>query len=497
MLKYDFTEATTAEEIKQRLLEAEVTTIDLKYVDLPGRWHHLTLPIEFLDEKLFTKGVGFDGSSIPGFQRKVTGGDMVMIPDKTTAMEDVFWDENCVSFICDVADAKTGEPFTGDPRSVAKRAIEYAKKFFKENALAKQAGATGALFAPEFEFFIFDEVIFTKHNDSIGYKFDCEEADWNYDRSEKFGNAGFQIKHQAGYHAAPPNDKTYDLRNEMMRLLSVMDIPVKYHHHEVGGPGQCEIEILFNDLLRSADNGMWIKYVVQNLAYNNGKTATFMPKPIYGVAGSGMHVHQYLIKEDGDSAFAGDDETGFNELARAYTAGVLKHARSLSAIACASTNSYKRLVPGYEAPVWLFYGMANREAACRVPAYALPDKRRVEFRPSDATGNIYLSLAAMLMAGLSGIKQKLDPKTEGFGPYGDEGLEVMANLDPKEQKKHLIPRDFIQALHALNYDNDYLLEGGVFDKPLLDAYQTYKQTQELDKILNRPHPYELFLYYDI
>lgn len=494
MYKFDFTKETTAEEIRNRFEEEEITTVDLKYVDLPGRWHHVTLPVEFLTEKVFTQGVGFDGAAIPGFQRKVTGGDMLLIPDKNTAMEDVFWDEPCASFICDCADVKTGEPFTGDPRSVAKRALAYVREFLAKTTLS--AGAVDALFSPEYEFFIFDKVIFTKRDNALGYEFDCDEADWNYGPSE-YGNTAYQIKHQAGYHAVNPRDKSHDFRTEVMRLLTDMDIPVKYHHHEVGGPGQQEIEVLFNDLMRTADNGMWIKYVVQNLAYQNGRTATFMPKPIYGVSGSGLHFHHFLAKVDGSSAFAGDDETGFNRLARAYTAGILKHARSLAAICCASTNSYKRLVEGYEAPVWLFYGMANREAAVRVPGYAQPDKRRIEFRPSDATGNIYLSLAAIVLAGLDGIKNELDPTELGFGPFGPEGMERMSSLEGPERKSHLMPRDFVQALHALEYDHEYLKAGGVFDDDLIAAYLTYKRENEINKIVNRPHPYEIFLYYDL
>ncbi len=496
MLRYDFDADTPIAEIKEKLLADEVTTVDLKYIDLPGRWHHLTLPVESLAESLFTKGVGFDGSSIPGFQRDVTGGDMVLLPDRTTAMTDVFWDDNCVSFICDCADAASKEPFTGDPRGVAKRAVAYAKEFFKQNELAKRFAAADGLFAPEFEFFIFDEMVFTKRDDSLGYRLDCEEADWNFARSE-FGNTGYQIRHQAGYHACNPVDKTYELRNEMVRLLIEMGVPIKYHHHEVGGPGQCEIELLFDRLVRTADNGVWSKYVIQNLAYVNGKTATFMPKPIYGVAGNGMHVHQYLIKDDGDSAFAGDDSTGFNELARAYTAGILSHGRSLAAITDASTNSYKRLVEGYEAPVWLFYGMANREAACRVPAYASPQKRRVEFRSGDATANLYLMLAAMLMAGLDGIEKALDPTELGFGPYGADGTTRMAELTGQDRKDHVLPRDFVQALHALERDNEYLKRGGVFDDALISAYLKYKYDNEIAVLINRPHPYELFLYYDL
>ena len=494
MYRFDFTNETTAEEIRNRFEEEEITTVDLKYVDIPGRWHHVTLPVEFLTEQVFTRGVGFDGSAIPGFQRKVTGGDMVLIPDKATCMEDVFWDEPCASFICDCANAQTGEPFTGDPRSVAKRALAYAREFLVKNPLT--AGAVDALFSPEYEFFIFDKVVFTKRDNALGYEFDCDEADWNYGPSE-YGNAGYQIKHQAGYHAINPRDKSHDFRSEVMRLLTEMDIPVKYHHHEVGGPGQQEIEVLFDDLMRTADNGMWIKYVVQNLAYQNGRTATFMPKPLYGVSGSGLHFHQYLAASDGSSAFAGDDETGLNRLARAYTAGILKHARSLAAICCASTNSYKRLVEGYEAPVWLFYALANREAAVRVPAYAPPERRRIEFRPSDATGNIYLSLAALVLAGLDGIKDELDPAELGFGPFGPEGMERMSSLEGPERKSHLMPRDFVQALHVLANDHEYLKAGGVFDDDLIRAYIAYKQEHEITKIVNRPHPYEIFLYYDL
>jgi len=283
----------------------------------------------------------------------------------------------------------------------------------------------------------------------------------------------------------------------VMRLLIEMGIPVKYHHHEVGGPGQQEIEVLEGDLLRTADSGMWLKYVVQNLAVLAGKTATFMPKPIYGVHGSGLHLHQYLCKKDGTSAFAGEDETGFNRLARAYTAGILKHARSLAAICCASTNSYKRLVEGYEAPVWLFYALANREAAVRVPAYAPPERRRFEFRSGDATGNLYLFLAAQLLAGLDGVKDGLDPAELGFGPYGPEGVERLSALEPARRKSYLMPRDFVQALGALEADNEYLKAGGVFDDALLEAYIAYKREHEIARIVNRPHPYEFFLYYDL
>ncbi len=459
--------------------DRKVETIDLKFVSLAGRWHHLSLPVERFDASLFDDGVAFDGSSVAGYAKGATS-DMTMIPDPETAILDPFWDRPVLSLICDVYGGD-GTPYRRDPRGIARRAEEYMK----------QSGiADAAMMSPEFEFYIFDSVRHRNDPNICFYEVDSEEGAWNSDAED---SRGTQMPAKGGYHALPPRDRLYLLRDEIVRHVQEAGIPVKYHHHEGGGPGQSEIEILFYPLLRAGDVTMTIKYMVRMTADRSGRTATFMPKPLWNVAGNGMHIHQHLFK-DGVNLFW--DEGGWadlSELAHYYIGGLLQHAPALLALTNPSTNSYKRLVPGFEAPVTLIYGLANRSAAVRIPAGAkTKETKRFEFRPPDATCNIYLAMAGMLMAGLDGIRKKIDPRTAGFGPY-DQSIMTL----PKSQLKKLkhLPLSLGMALDALEADHAFLLEGGVFDSETVDVWLDMKREESLD-VRNRTHPREIELYFD-
>jgi glutamine synthetase len=461
----------------------KIEVIDFKYTDLFGRMRHLTMPASRLNEEFIKEGEAFDGSNQMGF-KMVESGDMSLIPDITTSIVDPFWEAPTISMLCSIHEADTKKHFSRDPRGIAISAYKY----MKETGIADLA-----LFGPEFEFYIFDSMTYSNEINSTSYIIESSEADWGGSSENK--SSGNKIPHHGGYHAAPPQDDLQNERNMMVKVMEESGIKVRYHHHEVGGPGQSEIEIDLQPIQNVGDAATWVKYIIKMVAKAKGKTATFMPKPLYNEAGSGMHFHQMLFKGDKPLFYDKDGYAGLSELALYYIGGVLKHGPSLLGITNPSTNSYKRLIPGFEAPVNLFFSLANRSAAIRVPKYAnKPDEKRMEFRPPDATCNIYLALAAQLMAGLDGIKNKIDPRKEGFGPI-DKNIFAL----PKEELANIksLPSSLKEAFQALKSDNEYLLQGGVFTEDILDTIINWKMDKEYNEVRNRPHPYEMRLYYDL
>ena len=472
-------------ELRDAIKEQHLEMLDLRFVDLFGAWHHVTIPAGRMNEDLMRKGVPFDGSSIPGFAR-VEGGDMVLIPDLTTALPDPFWDLPTLGIICSIAEADTYLPFANDPRTVAHRA---------EALLRSEGIADRSLWGPEFEFYIFDKIIYRDDINISYYRIDSEEADWNTD-AEEGHNLGGKIPRHGGYHAMPPLDKLYNLRAEMSRQVEEAGIPVKYHHHEVGGPGQSEIEIELLSMERAADASMLIKYITRMVARDAGKTVTYMPKPLYNEAGSGMHFHQLLVDDQGKSLFYdGEAYAGLSKLARQYIGGVLRHGRALLALTNPSTNSYKRLVPGFEAPVTLCYGLANRSAAIRIPKYVdSVTEKRMEFRPPDGTCNVYLALAAQLMAGIDGILNDIDAEEQGYGPIKGNIFDLPAG---ERDKLGIMPTNLKEALEALEQDHEFLLRGGVFTERMIQTWIETKLSRDYEAVRNRPHPYEMSLYFDM
>lgn len=459
--------------------EHDVKMVDMKFIDLWGRWHHVTVPTSEFKPDLMTAGVGFDGSSV-GF-KSVKSGDMVLVPDLSTGFLDPFWDVTTLSFICNTLEADTKELFAADPRQIARHAEEY---------MVKSGYASASIWGPELEFYVFNNVELENSVNVASYRVDSVEANWNAAE----GGHGHYIPLHGGYHANPPLDQLYNLRTHMVTLLEEAGIPVKYHHHEVGGPGQCEIETPLMGLLASADAAMMIKYVAKMAAHDEGQTVTFLPKPLYGEAGSGMHFHQQLVKGDKNLFYDPKGPNLLSQTALYYIGGLLKHAPAVLAFTNPSTNSYRRLVPGFEAPVNCFFSSGNRSAAIRVPKYATqPNKVRFEFRPPDATCNPYLAMAAQLMAGLDGIKNKIDPTVEGFGPIDDDIFSWPAE---KRASIKSLPTSLEEALNALENDNDFLLAGGVFDKAMIDNWIRSKHREDYD-VRSRPHPYEIQLYYDL
>jgi len=467
------------EEARAHVQERQFQMIDLKFADLAGRWHHVTLPASQFTEQLMRDGLGFDGSAVG--LKSVKAGDMVLLPDLSTAFRDPFWDVPTLSFICSAYEADTKLPFPRDPRNIARR----AERYMIELGIADQSR-----WGPEYEFYVFDSVAFECGVNAASYRVDSAEADWQ----SASGGLGHLIPRQGGYHVIPPKDQLYNLRTEITVVLAELGVEVKYHHHEVGGPGQCEIETPMMGLLRSGDVTQIVKYVTHMVARQHNQTATFMPKPLYGEAGSGMHFHQHLFK-DGQNAFY--DADGYGKLSPAalwYIGGLLYHGAAVLAFTNPSTNSYRRLVPGFEAPVNAFFSLGNRSAAIRVPKYAdQPDTARIEFRPPDASCNIYLALAAQLMAGLDGIQRRLDPRELGLGPIDQDVFSWS-----EEQRKTIkaLPRSLQEALDALDRDHEFLLAGGVFDKGQI-AEWIEARSEEYYDVRNRPHPYEMELYFDV
>ena len=460
-----------------------VRMVDLKFTDVPGTWQHMTLSLKALDEDAFSDGLGFDGSSIRGFQQ-IAESDMLLMPDPATAKLDPFYSERTLSVICNVIDPITREAYSRDPRYVAQKA---------ERHLASGGIADTAFFGPEAEFYVFDHVSFDQKTHSAFYEVDTSEAYWN--RGAGFGdphakpNVGHHPRSQEGYFPVPPMDTMGDLRGLMVMTLEALGVPCEFHHHEVGGPGQGEIDLRFQPLLKMADTLMLHKYIVKNVARAAGKSATFLPKPIFEENGSGMHVHQSLWKGGETLMF---DENGYallSDLALSYVAGILEHGRALMAFCAPSANSYKRLVPGYEAPVNLVHSQRNRSAAVRIPMYlSSPKAKRVEFRPPDPLTNPYLGFSAMLMAGLDGIKRNLKPGAPLDADLFDLPDEELAKISH-------VPASLAEAMDELEADHKFLLDGGVFTDDLIEEWVTYKRA-EAKEIDLRPHPWEFVQSYE-
>jgi glutamine synthetase len=469
------------EEIFKFAKDQHIEMVDFKVGDLVGRWHHVTIPASQLSESTFTEGIGIDASSYPGY-KKVSYGDMRIIPDNATFIIDPFHDLKTLSMVCDIFEPD-GTPYLRYARNIARKAEQYVASTQKKVAL----------FSPELEFYIFDELRYTSGINEASYYLDSSEAFWNTGRQQN-PNLGYKFPSQAGYHGIPPADSTFNLRSKLVKLMEESGVPVKYHHHEVG-VAQVEIEVLHETLLKAADGVMLMKYLIKNIARQSGKVATFMPKPLYQQAGNGMHVHQYLSDGHISLFYDKDGYAGLSQLALNYIAGLLKHGPALLAFTNPSTNSYKRLIPGYEAPVNLFFAAANRTAAVRIPMYDVSRQRaRIEFRPPDATCNPYLALSAMLMAGLDGIENKIDPTAEGFGPFDMDIAEM-----PEHQRANIraLPSSLEGALNALRDDHEFLLKGEVFTGDLIDAWIEYKLNKEVKPLQARPHPYEFELYSDL
>ena len=459
--------------------EHSIKMIDLKFSDLWGRWHHVTVPNSEFTIGLMNAGVGFDGSSVG--LKSVKSGDMVLVPDLSTGFIDPFWEVPTLSFICNTLEADTKELFAQDPREIIRR----AELFMRETKIADKS-----VWGPEFEFYVFNSVSFENKMNMSSYRVDSIEANWNSSQA----GLGYHIPLHGGYHAIPPKDQLFQLRTRMVTNLENIGVPIKYHHHEVGGPGQCEIETPLMELLPAADAAMIIKYVTRMTAQESGQTVTFLPKPLYGEAGNGMHFHQQLFKNNKNVFYDPKGTNLLSQTALYYIGGLLKHAPAVLAFTNPSTNSYRRLIPGFEAPINCFFSSGNRSAAIRVPKYATqPDKVRFEFRPPDATCNPYLAMAAMLMAGLDGILNKIDPTKEGFGPI-DEDIFTW----PEEKRKTIksLPTSLTEALQALQTDNAFLLKGGVFSADLIDYWIRSKVAEDL-QVRNRPHPFEIEMYYDL
>ncbi len=458
--------------------ENNAKMVDLKFLDFVGIWQHFTIPVSELKEEIFEEGLGFDGSSIRGWQ-PIHASDMLVIPDPSTAVMDPFMEEATLSLICDIIDPITRETYSRDPRSIAKKAEAYLKS---------TGIADTAYFGPEPEFFIFDDIRFDQHGNHGFYYIDSIEGRWNSGREEG-PNLGYKPRYKEGYFPVSPTDSQQDIRTEMCMIMESMGIPVERQHHEVASAGQAEIDIRFNSLLKMGDQLQWFKHIIKNVAYMHNKTVTFMPKPIFGDNGSGMHVHQSLWK-GGKPLFAGEEYGGMSKMALYYIGGVLKHAKALNAICNPTTNSYRRLVPGFEAPVNLAYSGRNRSASIRIPMYSpSPKAKRIEVRFPDPAANGYLAFAAMLMAGLDGIQNKIHP--------GDPLDKDIYGLSPEELAK--VPSccgSLEEALTALQNDHEFLMKGDVFTKDVIETWIEYKTDKEVKPMAMRPTPYEFALYYD-
>ena len=466
----------SAEDILKQIKDEEIEFVDLRFADTLGKEQHVTLPASQVDEDMLNDGKMFDGSSITGW-KGINESDMVLMPDTTAAFVDPFSDIATLNLRCDVLEPDTLQGYTRCPRSLAKRAEAY---------LASTGVADEAFFGPEPEFFVFDDVRWKNEMSGASFQIDSEEAAWNSNKHYEGGNTGHRPGVKGGYFPVPPVDSLADLRSLMCATLEACGVPVEVHHHEVGTAGQCEIGTRFNTLTRKADELLIFKYIVQNVAHLHGRTATFMPKPLVGDNGSGMHVHQSLANQ-GNNLFSGDQYAGLSETALHYIGGIFKHGRAINAFANSTTNSYKRLVPGFEAPVFLAYSARNRSASCRVPWVANPKARRIEIRFGDAAGNPYLTFAAMMMAGLDGILNKIDP-----GSPMDKDLYDL----PPEEARDLptVCHSLDQALDALDSDRDFLKAGDVFSDDLIDGYLDLKM-EEVTRLRMATHPAEFEMYY--
>jgi len=469
----------TPEKVLAMAKENGVKVVDIRFMDFPGMWQHFSVPIGELNEGSFEDGFGFDGSSIRGWQ-PINASDMLVIPDAATAKIDPFFKSPTLVLIGDIADPITREAYTRDPRNIAKKAEAYLK--------STGIGDT-AYIGPEAEFFIFDDIRYRSDPQSAAFSIDSVEGIWNTARDEG-PNLGYKPRHKEGYFPVPPSDKFQDLRSDMMLTLQSLGIDVECQHHEVATAGQSEIDMRFKPLVQMADQLMWFKYVLKNVAYNAGHTVTFMPKPLYGDNGSGMHTHLSIWKED-KPLFAGDKYAGVSQEALWAIGGILKHCGALCAFTNPTTNSYKRLVPGYEAPVNLAYSSRNRSAAVRIPMYsASPKAKRIEFRTPDPSCNGYLAFSAVLMAAIDGIQNKINP--------GDPLDKNIYDLPPEELAEiPSAPGSLDAALSSLAEDHAFLLKGDVFTKDVIDMWTEYKTANEVNPVRLRPHPHEFLLYYDI
>ena len=468
----------TPADVVKFIKEKEIKYCDLRFTDSRGKEQHISIPTRMVDEDFFVDGKMFDGSSIAGW-KGINESDMILLPDAATAVLDPFTADPTLIMVCDILDPATMQAYGRDPRGVAKRAEAY----LKASGIADQA-----FFGPEPEFFIFDSVRWNNEMGNTFFEVDSEEAHWNSKKKYEGGNTGYRPGLKGGYFPVAPTDQLHDIRAEMCKELMAAGQEVEVHHHEVANAGQCEIGTKFNTLVAKADELLMLKYIVKNVAHRNGKTATFMPKPLVGDNGSGMHVHQSLAKA-GVNLFSGDGYGGLSQTALWYIGGIFKHARAINAFANSTTNSYKRLVPGFEAPVMLAYSARNRSASCRIPWVSSPKARRIEIRFPDPVNSGYLSFAALMMAGLDGIKNKIDP-----GAPSDKDLY---DLPPEEEKN--IPKvchSLDMALDALDADREFLKAGGVFSDDLIDGYIELKM-QEVTKFRASTHPLEFQLYYSI
>jgi len=469
----------TPKEVLSLAKSKDVRIVDLKFMDLLGTWQHFSVPVSELKVHLFEEGLGFDGSSIRGWQA-INASDMLVMPDATSTVMDPFTQTPTLTMLCNIVDPITKEKYSRDPRNIAQKAEAYLQ--------STSIGDT-AYFGPEPEFFVLDDVRYESTNHQAFYYVDSIEGNWNTGRDEG-PNLGHKPRHKEGYFPVSPADSLQDIRSEMMLHMEEVGITMECHHHEVATGGQCEIDMRFASLVKCADNLMWYKYIAKNVAKRHGKTATFMPKPLFGDNGSGMHVHQSIWK-GGKPLFAGNGYAGFSEMGMNYIGGILKHAGAICAFVAPTTNSYKRLVPGFEAPVNLAYSSRNRSAAVRIPMYSpSPKAKRLECRFPDPSCNGYLAFSAMLMAGLDGIENKLDPGEPLDKDIYALGPEELANIPT-------LPGSLDEALQALEEDHDFLLKGDVFTQDVIDRWIDYKRENDINELRLRPHPYEFFMYYDI
>ena len=469
----------TPKDVMQLIKDKGVKIVDLKFIDLPGIWQHCSFYIDEISEKTITEGLAFDGSSIRGW-KAINESDMLMVPDPSSAFIDPFMEGPTLSMTCSIREPRTGQPYSRCPRVIAGKALDYVKN----------SGVADTIYVgPEAEFFIFDDVRFDQTVNSGYYYVDSVEGRWNSGRKEDSGNLGYKPRYKEGYFPVPPTDTLQDIRTEMLLTMGELGVPIEKHHHEVATGGQNELGIRFLPIVEAGDALMIYKYVIKNVARKHGKTVTFMPKPLFNDNGSGMHTHQSLWK-GGKPLFAGDMYAGLSQMALWYIGGILKHAPALLAITNPSTNSYKRLVPGFEAPVNLAYSQGNRSASVRIPLSGdSPKAKRLEFRCPDASSNPYLAFAAMTMAGMDGIKNQIDP---------GEPLDVdIYELSPEELAKvPSTPGSLAEALEALKADHDFLTAGGVFTEELISTWIEYKLSNEVIPMSLRPHPHEFALYYD-
>jgi glutamine synthetase len=464
--------------VLQFAVDEQVKFVDIRFTDLPGGWHHVTVPINQFNEDSFESGIGFDASSLRGWAT-INESDMLLIPDSSRFWIDPFFEEPTLCMFANAVDPMTKENYEMDPRATAQRAESYLKF---------TGIADACYFGPEAEFFIFDQVSYHNEVNSAGYHFDSSEGIWNSGRSEE--NLGYRVRTKEGYVPVPPVDSLHDLRSDIVQNLQAVGIEPEMHHHEVASGGQCEIDFRFSTLLGTADNVMLFKYVVKNTAFYYGKAATFMPKPMFGDNGSGMHCHQSFWKGE-KPLFAGDQYAGISEMALHYAGGILKHAAAIAALAAPTTNSYKRLVPGYEAPVNLAYSRRNRSAAIRIPMYSQSaGHKRLEVRFPDPSCNPYLAFSAMMMAGLDGVQNRIDP--------GEPLDKDIYDMSPEELKGvPTLPGSLDVALDALENDHEFMLKGDVFTESMIERWISYKRLKEVDPIRMRPHPLEFQMYFDV